>query len=249
MHDGAPPPHKQNSHFRTDRTKHQPRVRPIDLRSDSDMPKYKACDWSGTWSPESPVEDIPDFIAHYLSDDKVIKAAACIEQDEDHKAHLHFGFRLRREYDSNYSWWEKEWREYGFEKPALHINATRDLHGLIGGYFSKAEGTRIVFRKNFTDGEIQTGRDLYKRGLERRRVKKFLDTGIIIHPAKLDAAIAAAQEESGDDPFTWLDQHGFHYGNSTHPEVTQRRGERIGNLAAAYQQHVRLNPDVQNLNA
>lgn len=209
------------------------------------MPRYKARDWSGTWSPEDAVTDIPDFIADFLAGERVEKAAACIEQDAEHKAHLHFGFRLRREYDSNYAWWEKDWKEYGFEKPALHINATRDLHGLIGGYFSKAKGTRIVFRKNFSNDEIQTGRTLYERGLARRRVKRFLETGVVIHPAKLDAAIAAAQEENGDDPFAWLDEHGFHYSNSSHPEVIDDRGNRIGRLAAAYSQHVRLNPDVQ----
>lgn len=213
------------------------------------MPKFKACDWSGTWSPETPVEDIPDFIANFLTDDRVQKAAACIEHDEEHKKHLHFGFRLRREYDSNYRWWEKEWAEYGFKAPALHIVATRDFHGLIGGYFSKAKGTRIVFRKNFSDAEIQTGRDLYRKGLERRRVKGFLEKGIVIHPAKLDAAIAAAQEESGNDPWRWLDEHGFHYSNSLHPEVSAGRGERIGRLAAAYQQHVRLLPDFQGNDA
>lgn len=213
------------------------------------MPKYKSADWSGTWSPEEDVEVIPEEIAKFLSNDIVTKAFAVIEKDDDHKGHLHFGFRLRREYDSNYKWWDKDWKEYGFSEPALCIKATRDFHGLVGGYFSKAQGTRIVFRKNLTDTEIQAGRELYQRGLARRRVKRFLETGIVVHPAKIDAAIAAAREETTSDPFTWLDTHGFHYSNSTHPEVVATRTDRERRLGEAYRLHVRLNPDVQTFNA
>jgi len=208
------------------------------------MPRYKSRDWSGTWSPEDAVTDIPDFIAAFLSSERVEKAAAVIEQDDEHKAHLHFGFRMRREYDSNYKWWEKDWGDMGFRAPALHITATRDLHGLIGGYFSKAQGTQCVFRRDFSNEEIQIGRRQYQIGLERRRVKTFLERGVTVHPAKIDAAIAAAQQESSGDPFTWLDTHGFHYSNSAHPEVLATRGERIRRLGESYNLHVRLNPDV-----
>jgi len=159
------------------------------------MPKFKSFDWSGTWSPENEVEEIPTEIASFLSNEIVTKAFAVIEKDADHKGHLHFGFRLRREYDSNYKWWKKDFEEVGFKEPALLIRATKNLHGLVGGYCSKAEGTQVVFRRSFTDEELAYGRKEYENGKARQRIIKFTDEFRTVHPAKFDITLGSIKAE------------------------------------------------------
>lgn len=159
------------------------------------MPKYKSADWSGTWSPEEDVEVIPEEIAKFLSNDIVTKAFAVIEKDDDHKGHLHFGFRLRREYDSDYKWWEKPFEAKGFKTPALLIRATKNLCGLVGGYCSKAEGTKVVFRRGYTDEELDYGRREYEVGVKRKGIIKFAEDFRAIHPAKFDVILGAVKAE------------------------------------------------------
>jgi len=163
------------------------------------MPRFKASDWSGTWSPQDEVKEIPSEIAAFLACPHVTKAFAVIEADEDHKGHLHFGFRLRKAYDSDYNWWGPLFKEKNevFQKPALLIKATKTLHGLIGGYCSKAEGTRVVFRRGFTDEEMDFGRREYQNGLDRQAIRQFSERFQCVHPARYDVVLGATRQQFG----------------------------------------------------
>jgi len=163
------------------------------------MPRFKSADWSGTWSPQDEVKELPKEIGAFLACPHVTKALAVIECDADHKGHLHFGFRLRKEYDSDYNWWEPLFKEKNeiFKKPALLIKATKNLHGLIGGYCAKAEGTRVVFRRNVSDEEMDYGRREYQAGIDRKKITDFAEQFKCIHPARFDVALGASKELFG----------------------------------------------------
>lgn len=163
------------------------------------MPRFKAHDWSGTWSPQDEVKELPSEIAAFLACPHVTKALAVIEADEHHKGHVHFGFRLGKAYDSDYNWWEALFKSKNeiFQKPALLIKATKTFHGLIGGYCSKAEGTRVVFRRNISDREMDYGRREYKTGLDRQKLTEFAETFKCVHPARFDVLLGATREMFG----------------------------------------------------
>lgn len=163
------------------------------------MPRFKAQDWSGTWSPEAPVTDLPKEIEAFLSCKNVTKAFAVIEADEFHKGHLHFGFRLGKAFDSDYNWWGPLFEEKNktFKKPALLIKATKTLHGLVGGYCAKAETTRVVFRRGFTDEELAFGRREYENGIQRKTIREFSERFQCIHPARFHVVLGATKQQFG----------------------------------------------------
>lgn len=191
------------------------------------MPRYKSFDWSGTWSPEEAVTELPQEIEKFLSCVHVTKAVAVIESDSTHKGHVHFGFRLAKAYDSDYDWWGPLFKEKNpaFVKPALLIKATKTLHGLIGGYCAKAEGTRMVFRRSFSDKEMDYGRREYENGTRRLKIRQFSERFQCVHPARFHVVLGATKKEFGIDEdeaaIERMARVGFAFSNGTSADASK----------------------------
>lgn len=110
---------------------------------------------------------------------------------------MHIGFTTNRAYNSDYKWWSKSSKEAGFEEPALEIHYHNDILGLVGGYCSKALQTdrKPLGSKGFSDEQLEFGKELYKRGLRKQRIKKFADRHHIITPDKLELVLGAQMAE------------------------------------------------------
>jgi len=163
--------------------------------------QQKNCfDWSLTWSPEEDVFDWPDFIRDWMSSKDVTRCYAILERHTvEDKWHLHVGFTYYRSYKSDYKWWAPACKAAGLESPALEIHYHDNLLGLVGGYCSKsaAGDVKLLFKKGFSDDQLEYGKDQYARGLRRQRVRRVLDKHLVIHPDKFELAVGAIIAETG----------------------------------------------------
>jgi len=164
------------------------------------MPRSEKCcyDWSLTWSPEEDCQELPQFLADFLSSGIVTKACAIAERHtSEDKWHIHAGFRLSRSYTSDYKWYKKAFDLAGLSAPALDIHWHDNLFGLIGGYMSKSVGGNKIslFTRNVSDTEMEYGVAEYNKGISRKRIRRFNDSHFVIHRSKLEVAIGAACAE------------------------------------------------------
>lgn len=164
------------------------------------MPRVnKECyDWSLTWSPEEDVTDMPEFFRQWMEHSNIRRCVAILERHTaEDKWHMHIGFTYYRSYKSDYKWWKDALKGAGFEEPGLCIKYHDNILGLVGGYCSKADegDRRVLFTKGFTNEQLEYGKQLYIKGQRRQRVRKFLDSHLVINAAKVEAAVGAMQAE------------------------------------------------------
>jgi len=153
-----------------------------------------AFDWSLTWSPEEDVETWPDFLRDWMSHKSVTRCYAILERHtSDDKWHLHIGFTFYRSYKSDYKWYEAACKKAGLTSPALEIKYHDNILGLVGGYCAKSEAgdRKLLFKKGFSDEQLEWGHDQYLRGLRKQRVRKFADKHHVITPDKFDTVVGA----------------------------------------------------------
>jgi len=163
------------------------------------MPRSEkdAFDWSLTYSPESDFDTVPEWFNKLVVDKFVTHAVVIAERhSEFDKWHVHAGFRIRRSYKSDYKWWSKF---TGDKAPELEIHYHDCLGGLAGGYLSKAEqGDRKTLLILGMSAEfLEIGRQEYERGLLRKKIRKYTDKLIGIHPHKWGSAMGAIAVETG----------------------------------------------------
>jgi hypothetical protein len=153
-------------------------------------------------------------MANFLASASVTKAFAIAERHtSSDKWHVHVGFRYYRSYKSDYKWYKPAFDLAGFTAPALVIVAHDNLFGLIGGYCAKADiGDRnVLYVRGVEDSELEYGRNCYSEGLSRKRIRKFVDSHLVIGRSKFEAAIGAACVE-------------FNCGESEAPDVLAQIG-------------------------
>lgn len=161
----------------------------------------KECyDWSLTWSPEEDVTDWPEFLEAWMSSSDIKRCVAVLERHSAvDKWHLHIGFTYFRSYKSDYKWWQAACTKAGLVEPALQIKYHDNILGLVGGYVAKAEegDRKLLFKKGFTDEQLEHGEMLYQRGLRRQRVRTFVEKHLVINPNKFECAVGAQMAELG----------------------------------------------------
>jgi len=168
------------------------------------MPRFEKCcyDWSLTWSPEVDCQQLPEFMAAFAAHSDVRKVIAIAERHGvGDKWHIHMGFRYHRSYNSDYKWYKPAFELAGFSAPALHIVGHDNLMGLAGGYLTKGEESDrvLLYRKGFTNEELEYGKRCYIQGLSGKRIKKFLQGYNVVHRGKFECAIAATMSEDQCD--------------------------------------------------
>lgn len=157
-------------------------------------------DWSLTWSPEEDITTWHPFLAAWMHSTKITRCYAILERHtSEDKWHLHIGFTYYRSYKSDYKWWAAECEKAGLKSPALEIHAHDNIFGLVGGYCHKSkEGDRkLLFKKGFSDDQLEYGLNQYIAGLRRQRVRRILDKHLVIHPDKFELAVGAIIAETG----------------------------------------------------
>jgi len=176
----------------------------------------KAQDWSLTWSPKENVETLPEVLRNVFESPYITRCYAIAEFSE--KWHIHAGFSTYRCYNSDYFWWKPICdADEKLQPPALEIRYHNNIYGLVGGYCAKTENVKILFRKGFTDEQLDAGRDIHIRGLRKQRIRKTLDKYHIITPDKFEVAVGTQMAElecSQSEAILALARDGFAFARS-----------------------------------
>lgn len=208
----------------TDRLDNQERsyVKNFFMVSPRPINKYEmrvksAYDWFLTWSPAEDVtkENIPEYILEFMHSENVTRCCAVLEYSN--KWHLHIGFSLRTPYTSDYKWWKDGFKEHGLEGDALQIKYHSDIICLIGGYCHKDENRQVLFIRNFSEEQIEYGKEKYIKRQRRQRIRKTIDDHISIPREKFEVALGAYMAEAGcnrSEAIVGLARDGFAFASS-----------------------------------
>lgn len=124
------------------------------------MGRFKTQHWSVTYSPSEDVteESIPDEFRNFVDRFDVERAIVVLEHHGNEKWHLHAAISLSREYVSDYTKWFPI--EHGGPKDGKPwcVVASRDILQLAGGYLAKEGDTRLVYRRGYTDQQLEAGK-------------------------------------------------------------------------------------------
>ena len=146
-------------------------------------------DWLLTYSPEVDAKNLPPDLLEVINSQWGITRGVLVAEKEE-KWHCHFIFSTSRAYNSDYKWYAKgiAHLDYG---PELDIKYHDSFLGCAGGYMEKDSERIIVNCYGVSEKELDYGKELYKKRLRRKEVRKFIDDHIIINPSKIDVAIGA----------------------------------------------------------